>query len=70
MERISKFSDRLVKRALEAGGTCSGEHGIGIGKKKYLKKELGHIGYNLLQTLKRTLDPNNIMNHQYSHKFV
>uniref|UniRef100_A0A914PYR6 FAD-binding oxidoreductase/transferase type 4 C-terminal domain-containing protein n=1 Tax=Panagrolaimus davidi TaxID=227884 RepID=A0A914PYR6_9BILA len=62
MERISKFSDRLVKRALEAGGTCSGEHGIGIGKKKYLKKELGPIGYNLLQTLKRTLDPNSIMN--------
>uniref|UniRef100_A0AC35GN89 FAD-binding PCMH-type domain-containing protein n=1 Tax=Panagrolaimus sp. PS1159 TaxID=55785 RepID=A0AC35GN89_9BILA len=62
MERISKFSDRLVKRALEAGGTCSGEHGIGIGKKKYLKKELGPSGYKLLQTFKKTLDPNIIMN--------
>uniref|UniRef100_A0A7E4VHK0 D-lactate dehydrogenase (cytochrome) n=1 Tax=Panagrellus redivivus TaxID=6233 RepID=A0A7E4VHK0_PANRE len=56
------FSDRLVKRALAVGGTCTGEHGIGLGKRKYLELEYGPVGFEILKLLKRTFDPNNIMN--------
>uniref|UniRef100_A0AC35F520 FAD-binding PCMH-type domain-containing protein n=1 Tax=Panagrolaimus sp. PS1159 TaxID=55785 RepID=A0AC35F520_9BILA len=62
MKQIWEFSDRLVKRALEAHGTCTGEHGIGLGKRKYLEEEFGPVGFEVLKTLKRTFDPNNIMN--------
>uniref|UniRef100_A0AC34R333 FAD-binding PCMH-type domain-containing protein n=1 Tax=Panagrolaimus sp. JU765 TaxID=591449 RepID=A0AC34R333_9BILA len=62
MKTIWEFSDRLVKRALSVGGTCTGEHGIGLGKREYLKDEFGKVGYDLMKTIKKTLDPNNIMN--------
>ena len=44
------------------GGTCTGEHGVGIGKKKYLPKELGDGAVAVMATLKHALDPDNIMN--------
>lgn len=50
------------RRALEAHGTCTGEHGIGIGKRKYLEEEYGSVGFEVLKQLKRNFDPNNIMN--------
>jgi D-lactate dehydrogenase (cytochrome) len=43
-------------------GTCTGEHGIGVGKKKYLPLELGHETVNVMRSIKRTLDPNGILN--------
>jgi len=43
------------------GGTCSGEHGVGIGKTKYLQREHGEA-LNVMRAIKRTLDPDNIMN--------
>uniref|UniRef100_A0A914C2U0 D-lactate dehydrogenase (cytochrome) n=1 Tax=Acrobeloides nanus TaxID=290746 RepID=A0A914C2U0_9BILA len=62
MQIIWGLSDRLVKRALAVGGTCTGEHGIGLGKINYLKEELGEEGVHLMKLLKKTLDPNNILN--------
>jgi D-lactate dehydrogenase (cytochrome) len=55
------FAERLVERAQQMGGTCSGEHGVGSGKKKYLKAEHGE-GVEVMRTLKRALDPENRMN--------
>jgi D-lactate dehydrogenase (cytochrome) len=44
------------------GGTCTGEHGIGLGKQKYLQLEFGATGLELMRTLKLALDPHNLMN--------
>ena len=55
------FAERLVTRAQSMGGTCSGEHGVGSGKKKYLLAEHGEA-LEVMRTLKRTLDPDNRMN--------
>ncbi|VDC04227.1 unnamed protein product [Peniophora sp. CBMAI 1063] len=59
---INAASDRLVKRALALEGTCTGEHGVGVGKKKYLVKELGQSTVELMWTIKTAVDPLNIMN--------
>jgi D-lactate dehydrogenase (cytochrome) len=59
--RIAELSARLVARAHGVGGTCTGEHGIGIGKMRYLAEERG-AGMMTLAALKRALDPRNIMN--------
>jgi len=55
------FNARLVERALEMDGTCTGEHGIGLRKMPYLAKELPE-GIEVMRQLKRTLDPHDIMN--------
>lgn len=49
-------------RAIELGGTCSGEHGIGIGKKEYLKKEMGDNTISTMIRIKLALDENKILN--------
>ncbi len=61
LSEIEAFAERLVDRALAMGGTCSGEHGVGLGKKKYLKAEHG-AALEVMRTLKRALDPENRMN--------
>jgi D-lactate dehydrogenase (cytochrome) len=55
------FNERLVDRALSMEGTCTGEHGIGSGKIKSLKKEHGDA-VDLMVAIKRTFDPENLMN--------
>jgi D-lactate dehydrogenase (cytochrome) len=55
------INDRLVKRALEMGGTCTGEHGIGYGKLKYMHLEHDK-SLQVMKSIKLALDPNNIMN--------
>ena len=55
------FAERLVERAQGMGGTCTGEHGVGSGKKKYLEAEHGEA-LEVMRTLKRALDPDNRMN--------
>ena len=52
---------RLVERALAMGGTCTGEHGIGLGKIGSLKKEAGDA-YDVMRELKQQFDPGNLMN--------
>jgi D-lactate dehydrogenase (cytochrome) len=56
-----RLNERLVLRALEMGGTCSGEHGVGLGKMKYLAAEHG-AALDVMRTLKRALDPDNRLN--------
>jgi D-lactate dehydrogenase (cytochrome) len=56
------FVSRLIERALAMEGTCTGEHGIGQGKMKYLEKELGSETLNTMRLIKQALDPQNIMN--------
>jgi len=58
---IRDFSNKLVDKALELQGTVTGEHGIGINKKEYLKKQHPDNLF-LMQILKKSIDPNNIMN--------
>ncbi|MFJ5369846.1 FAD-binding oxidoreductase [Bosea sp. CER48] len=62
VERAQGFIDRLVKRALAMGGTCTGEHGVGQKKMKYLEQEHGAEALAVMRTLKRALDPQNILN--------
>ena len=51
-----------VERAQSMGGTCTGEHGIGQGKQKYLEAELGIEAIDAMRAVKRALDPLNIFN--------
>ena len=62
MARGEDFMHRLVERAQAMGGTCTGEHGIGQGKQKYLKAELGPEAIDAMRALKKALDPQNIFN--------
>jgi D-lactate dehydrogenase (cytochrome) len=56
------FNERLVERALAMDGTCTGEHGVGQGKMKYLAVEHGLPALATMRAVKRALDPDNIMN--------
>jgi D-lactate dehydrogenase (cytochrome) len=56
------FNERLVQRALAMDGTCTGEHGVGQGKMKYLLAEHGAAALEAMRSLKRALDPRDIMN--------
>lgn len=56
------FADRIVLRALECGGTCTGEHGIGQDKRKYMVREHGDDTVETMRQIKQALDPLNIMN--------
>ena len=61
VSEAKKINDNLVERALKMKGTSTGEHGIGIGKKDFLKTEKGN-SINIMSQIKRSIDPNNIMN--------
>ncbi|KAF5770283.1 putative oxidoreductase [Helianthus annuus] len=58
-ERLNNF---MVHAALSMEGTCTGEHGVGTGKLKYLEKELGTANLRTMRKIKAALDPNGIMN--------
>ncbi|MFH4979953.1 hypothetical protein AB6A40_006662 [Gnathostoma spinigerum] len=62
VKAIWNLSDKIVKRALAANGTCTGEHGIGLGKRRYLVEEIGENGIKAMRTIKEAFDPNFIMN--------
>ena len=62
MAEAKALNVRLVERALAMEGTCTGEHGIGWGKKNYLLAEHGEEGVALMATLKHAFDPDNLMN--------
>ena len=60
--RVKAFAERLVLRGLAMGGTCTGEHGVGQAKMKYMSKEHAPQTLDLMRVLKRAIDPGNIMN--------
>ena len=62
VRRAKDLSERLVERALAMDGTCTGEHGVGQGKMKYLAAEYGTAALTVMASIKRALDPQNIMN--------
>ncbi|MHA6723893.1 FAD-binding oxidoreductase [Sphingomonas sp. RS2018] len=58
---VDAINARLVRRALAMDGTCTGEHGIGLGKQDWLVEELGEA-VDIMRTLKRALDPRDLFN--------
>ena len=61
LEEAERLNDRLVMRALAMDGTCTGEHGIGLGKQKFLVAEHGEA-VSVMRQIKKALDPQNILN--------
>lgn len=62
MAEVEAINHRMVSRALAMDGTCTGEHGIGIGKQQCLVDELGEDAIDVMRTLKQALDPDNLFN--------
>ena len=62
LEEARRLNDRMVARALAMGGTCTGEHGVGYGKMKFLAAEHGENAVEVMRSIKRALDPDNRMN--------
>ncbi|ODQ61124.1 hypothetical protein WICANDRAFT_28933 [Wickerhamomyces anomalus NRRL Y-366-8] len=61
-EKVKQISANAVRRAIDNEGTCTGEHGVGVGKRQYLIEELGENSVNLMRKLKMALDPKRILN--------
>ncbi len=62
VKAVEGLIDRLTERALAMEGTCTGEHGVGQGKMKYLEAEHGKPVLESMRAIKRALDPDDIMN--------
>ncbi|XP_012585890.1 PREDICTED: probable D-lactate dehydrogenase, mitochondrial isoform X1 [Condylura cristata] len=62
LHRVEAFAKQLGRRALALHGTCTGEHGIGLGKRQLLQEEVGAVGVETMQQLKAMLDPRGLMN--------
>ncbi|CEP60208.1 D-lactate dehydrogenase LALA0_S01e05490g [Lachancea lanzarotensis] len=60
--KATEIVDNMVKRAIAADGTCTGEHGVGIGKRTFLLEELGDGPVDLMRSLKLAMDPKRILN--------
>ena len=62
LNTLHEISNNIVQRTLKAGGTCTGEHGVGYGKIKYLEQQYGPGAVHMMKLVKQSLDPHNIMN--------
>jgi D-lactate dehydrogenase (cytochrome) len=60
--RAKAVNGRMVEQALALGGTCTGEHGVGVGKIPYLEAEHGAVAVRAMRAIKQALDPQNILN--------
>ena len=61
LDKLDSFLVRISERAIRMNGTCTGEHGVGQGKRKYMLKELGNA-VDVMKKVKNAFDPNKIMN--------
>ncbi len=62
MHRVHQALDAIVTRTLELGGTITGEHGVGLAKKPWLRQQMGDASFGLMKEVKRALDPNGLLN--------
>jgi D-lactate dehydrogenase (cytochrome) len=62
LAEVEALNARIVERALAMDGTCTGEHGIGLGKQPWLLKELGEDAVAMMRTIKHALDPHDLFN--------
>jgi D-lactate dehydrogenase (cytochrome) len=62
LERAWDMDRRIVSRGLALGGTCSGEHGVGLGKREFLEREHGAEALAVMRAIKHGLDPKGILN--------
>lgn len=62
MKRVHLALDEIVEKTLELGGTITGEHGVGLAKKQWLKQQLGDESYELMRQIKHMLDPHHLLN--------
>ncbi len=62
MARVHHALDAIVTKTLELGGTITGEHGVGVAKKPWLRQQLGEHSYDLMREVKRALDPRGLLN--------
>ena len=62
IERVEKAFEEIFYKAVDLGGTITGEHGVGVMKAPYLELKLGAEGINVMKGIKQSLDPNNILN--------
>jgi len=58
---LEKINHCIVEKAVALGGTCTGEHGVGIGKRKFMELEHGE-SYQLMRSIKELMDPKGLMN--------
>lgn len=61
VDRAMELNDRVIRAALEMGGTSTGEHGIGLGKREFMREEHG-VAVDLMRDIKDVIDPNHLMN--------
>jgi glycolate oxidase len=62
MRRVHVALDAIVTETIRLGGTITGEHGVGLAKKRWLRQQVGDDSYALMRQLKRTLDPQGLLN--------
>src|SRR5687768_7348758 len=62
MHRVHRALDAIVTRTLELGGTITGEHGVGLAKKGWLRQQTGDASLALMKQIKQTLDPHRLLN--------
>src|SRR5277367_4301053 len=62
LARAWELDKKIVARALDLGGSCSGEHGVGIGKREFLEREHGAEALAVMRSIKQALDPRGILN--------
>jgi glycolate oxidase len=62
MARVHQALDRIAKKTLELGGTITGEHGVGLAKKEWLRLQMGDSSFEVMKRVKRALDPAGLLN--------